>query len=330
MAAPVPKKEFYRLEKIDTVPGNYYPLTTVLKTEPIHYTDGQIYKIRYFSMHKMVDRMKSVGEIDFRRFWYEKVNGTMADKSIGSDTIFFGKVMQLAPIVHCIEAFTTTVSHSFKEPKKKRKNIYIYVSFGIRKDLFQQYFKSGCTVIPYIERIMIEDPYSNFRRTKIRADENPKGNSFVKAPETPILRRWKDWCKLTNSKQYITILEAMKLQMDENPVDGLPPLEKYMENQEFFIPDTSGENKEKIMAIKVNIPWETANQMEVIIKNYNSDPNNIEKLSKTDYVSKAVQLLNSNMDLRYSNPKLYEQYMKKQFKAKTKAKENTTNKKEAK
>lgn len=307
------KKDVYRIEKVDTVPTNYYPMDVILKTSPIRYPEDKIYKARYFSMHNMVDRMRAENETNLKKYWYEKVNSTIADQTISSDIIHFGKVLQLAPIVHLVEIFIININKELKNSKNKnkieqeRKNNIFYVSFGIRKDLFKQYFESGCTVIPYINKIETMKTKKKEKGTTIGVDGT---KSKINAVYSPILEQWKDWCKWSGISQGVAVLEALQMQMAAYPLDGLPPLEKYYEEPNYVMPDLNVSNTEDVFNMKLRVPKDIANQMEVIVKNYNLDPLNAEKISKNDYVYKAISALNANMDLKYSNPQLYKQYMK--------------------
>lgn len=294
MATPHRIKNRYRLSEIDMVPENYFPMDEILKTRSIHVSAMDSKIMRNNTLRNMVNRMKSEGRDDFMTYWREKVNSPVADK-LTADIFPFLKILRLAPVCHLIEIF----------PQERRKKLNaehfreIYISFGIRQDLFRLYFETGDIPNVLDDTVIKRTRQQSFVKVGDNSNENR-----LSVPACPQLRRWRDWCKLAKKNQSVATLEALSDYMEANPVDGLPPVEDYRDRQP-VIAESVKTNKAAVRNVKIS--ENVQKQMYAIIYNYNADPATVDPIGIDDYVEQAIVRLNAQMPLKYSAPDIYKE-----------------------
>ena len=116
-----------------------------------------------------------------------------------------------------------------------------------------------------------------------------------------VFKRWKDWCRLKGYKMKYAASEALRMQIDNDPDDRLPPEIEYMSKQPPVVTDKRPVKGIDRVTCRILRP-----QMLVakdIVAAYNARHlYDIEgPMSETRYVSMAVEMLNNIMGKEYLN-----------------------------
>ncbi len=289
-----PKKAKNCLEFIDVVPRNYYSLTDILRHESIGMTEKEVLLFRREAFEATCKYMKENGFIDFKLFWNENIS------VLPSEINRFANILKISKIAHLIEAFE---HKRFSSNKSKYPSNYI--SFGIRKNYVKEFFGSKGTIIPEKKQYGNSgnaEYTSKYPRTQLKiVDGEPK----IDLVKTPVYVNWRKWCKIKNLPYSIAALQAMELQMERNPVEGLEDIEKMaIVSPVEKLDDYYGVLRQKVT---VCLNEDVYKLMKIIINNFNKDPKNLsqKKVSIGSYINDAINLMNSKVDLKYSNPELF-------------------------
>lgn len=287
---------------------DYFPMIDILT----HYVDKTKAKeIRTETFRAVKDIMLKLKVTDFKGFW--ELNVKQFDEKIN----VFMTVPQIrvyAPLIEVIENRRIPKGH--KDKKRDLKEMNTYISFGIKKQVLIDYAKDK--EVKEIAKVGRPKETKTVKYGMYRFRIVPGDNSSrVYAPRTPTLEMWRDWCKLNQIPQRDAILQAMQVQIDDNPTENLPPLESYTKQFPVDMADIEPltQNNRKNIMIDKNVD-EISKQ---IIKNYNIVNFN-QHLTYSEYVSNAIDLLNKQLYSKYfdltkeqkdENLKMYQDYMNK-------------------
>lgn len=284
----------YRLDTSERVPEDYYGIIDILSSNTIHESMETIQEYRKNTFRNIITEMRKENTTDIQSWWYTHINAPNIEIPYGSDKIWFLKNSYLSKIIKLIEIF---IDARPSGSGKKRKDMY-YISFGVSKENFETYFKSNGSVVPVVKRQRRKDVGGHDHKyDHIIVDGTPSGKQ-VRVPMVPELQRWKDWCKLNGYQYGGAVLEAMKAQIESNPVEGLPPIEKYTTKTVTLVSNLKpNESKNLLLSLKAD----QYNDAKNIIEKYNKvNRVSIEKkMSMAEYVNKAVSMLNSVMAEEY-------------------------------
>ena len=290
----VVKQDRYKLEKVDVVPDDYYGITEILSSNFIHESPENIKKWREQTLKNVIAAMKEADKLDIIRWWREHITHPDVLVTYSSDFIWLMKNTYLARAIKLVEIFVEE-----RRPKNVNASRF-YVSWGIKKEYFKIFFESGGKEIP---RLRVEGQNG----TSI-----PEGSHTVKEglPDTEeqnfisrdaVFKRWKDWCRLKGYKMKYAASEALRMQIENEPDDRLPPEIEYMSKQPPVVTDKRPVKGIDRVTCRIMRP-----QMLVakdIVAAYNARHlYDIEgPMSETRYVSMAVEMLNNIMGKEYLN-----------------------------
>lgn len=215
---------------------------------------------------------------------------------------FFAEHDKIAPISGIIQCFQKIF------PSDKYS---IYISFGIKKELLKEYFDTG--ICPKIEW-----PSYMTRDAVIFGTEDIKffADKIIKIPKNQLYQKFLTWCRKRNISESDALTIALSLLMKKYKINSTKDFGEYepitVLDRNLFS-DTSMVNAEERAVYFSGV---VLSQADKIIARYNRDPDNVEK-KKMDfktYCNNAVALLNKSMPDKYTNPKIFYEYLKKKSK----------------
>lgn len=313
----------YLSGKDEFVPEKYIPLTEIFSdgsyalpgNDPDRWCLGSVTldNMRRATFREVKRRYELSGANTFASFW----NGNLdAINQMGLNQ--FSKLSSFKDLAGSIICFDHIVLNSKKTHKIN------YVSFGIKKEIYERYYmelKHSISEGRLMKDVNTYDPKKRrlndtfqTQKTTIRFDSlDPKRPYLVAVAKNELFLRFEKWCNLNRIKKSDAIYEAIKLIMEQNPIEELEPLESFKiksgitTNQVVFLGEKS-QNKKFLSEIPTNI----YNDMCGIIRRFNLDPVNADKkrLSISTYVAQAVLAFNKSVPLKYINPELYDEYKK--------------------
>lgn len=284
----------YKLDTSERVPEDYYGIIDILSSNTIHESMETIQEYRKNTFKNIIVEMKKENTTDIQSWWYTHINDPDIELPYGSNVIWFLKNSYLSKIIKLIEIF---IHARPSGSGKKRKDMY-YISFGVSKENFETYFKSNGTVVPVVKRRRRKDVGGHDHKyDHIVLDGTSRGKQ-VRVPMVPEFQRWKDWCKLNGYRYGGAVLEAMNAQIEANPVDNLPPIEKYTTETVTLVSNVKSEQPKEFL---VSLSSSQYNEARNIIERYNKvNTTSVgRKMNMTEYINKAISMLNSVMAEEY-------------------------------
>lgn len=215
---------------------------------------------------------------------------------------FFAEHDKIAPIASIIQCFQKRFTND---------KYSVYISFGIKKELLKEYFDTG--ICPKIEW-----PSYMTRDAVIFGTEDIKffADKIIKIPKNQLYHKFLTWCRKRNISESDALTIALSLLMKKYKINSTKDFGEYepitVLDRNLFS-DAAMENAEERVVYFSGVVLSQANK---IIARYNRDPDNVEK-KKMDfktYCNNAVALLNKSMPDKYTNPKIFYEYLKKKSK----------------
>ncbi len=310
-------------DRDEFVPASHIPLYALF-IEPEQSRDlfsVDTGELRRKAMYKNVlAEFKRVKADNFANFW-----NYYAFEIVASGMVEFHQYEPLEGLCQYIECFER------KLPNRKKTGLTTHISFGLNKHVIKSYFDAkqeaeatGVEFVPPPKAVRYPAPImkTDFYKEVVHASASPANASIKDArvflQRIVCNRMFKHWAllnKLTYSQAMVRILQDF---FENNEFEGMHPPEFY-ENEESVLeayadvprPATRDVN------VTVGIGYEMALTMERIIKNYNNAYENKGKplWSMSSYIKDAIALLNTTINLKYSNPKLYRQIKDEEVRA---------------
>ena len=242
------------------------------------------------------------GADDYTKFWNFHVE-EISEMRLNE----FAKFEPLEPYCRYIEAF--------KKKKKSNGKIRWVISFGIKKSTIEKFLeeKERCRRedIPFIPPTIKKGRKPIKEMIDFGTYQLYTGNvNEISIEKGALYERFKKWAALQGITLREAGLMAINSVIDLYPVDDLEELSDF---QKITVFDKNYLAKKdvfkEIKPYKANINGETFCKAEKILYRYNLDPTNVcKEKNMNQYVNEALELMNSKMPLKYSNPDLYEQY----------------------
>lgn len=281
----------------DTHIGLYYILTNP-KNKTLKISEKHCQLIREKTYNGLNAIYREYGSPSYADLWNYNLN---AINENGYN--HFITISQLVPFAQCIECFEKAII--INEYNNRR----LMISFAISKENLAAYAKN---------------PNSN---KKMQLKLPPKSRDqvifgFAKIPFfgkrttdieiNALYLKFKHWCKIKEIEESKGILIALESLLNNYPLTGLDDTDKYNTITEIdrnVFRDRKYEGKE---TIETELSSKLLSEAKDIIYNYNLDVENLTEndISLDTYLNNALYLMNQNMPLKYSNPKLYEEQQK--------------------
>lgn len=283
----------YRVPLEDRVPEDYYSITEILSTNKIHESPKVILKWRQKTVGNVLTLMQKEGELNIKKWWIENINLSDVELAFSSDVILFMKNTYLAKAIKLVEVFIERVN----PPNRKKQGCLLYVSFGIKKQWFKDFFESGGTIVPDLQR---RRGVAQGVDSRIRDNDKVKvadSNRFVEVHGDALYRRWKDWCKLKGYESIYAIADAMRDQIESDPADELPEESEYLK----YVRPKVFEKKQKVGRQNVPVDRDVMYEANQIVQAYN-ERHLYDKegpMTQRRYVKMAVCMLNDIMGKEY-------------------------------
>lgn len=288
------KQDRYKLEKTDIVPEDYYGISEILSSNFIHESPENIKKWRQETLKNVIAAMKEAGKRDIIRWWREHICHPDVRVDYSSDFIWLMKNSYIAKAIKLVEIFVE--ERRIYNNKVSR----FYVSWGIKKEHFKTFFESGGKIVPRLKP-NAENGKALSEHTACTKNEDNETEECNFITRDAVFKRWKDWCRLKGYKMKYAAPEALRLQIENDPDDRLPPEIEYMSKQPPVVTDKRPVKGIDRVTCRIMRP-----QMLVakdIVAAYNTRHlYDIEgPMTETRYVSMAVEMLNNIMGKEYLN-----------------------------
>lgn len=319
----MPKKYEYYLSKNDcVVPDDFIPVWDLF-SEPKYALPGypedqwcigakaldEMRRKTYREFKKRYDMSKA---ISFSSYWNSHIDSI---NNLGINE--FTKLHCFAELSSVMMCFEQTIKNKHNDNKRK------YVGFGIRKTIYENYYRS---IRKSVQTGTIPEPVNMHEPKKRRSCSSTSRNLYhfyfestvagkkhaVSINKNEVFEMFSEWCRRKNRQKKDAIYEALLLLMKENPVDGLGSPKDYAKNIDIEQDQTSVQNAVGLTVRKVKVEHELLEFIEDIIKRYNSDPENKAKpkLTFTMYAKQAFIAFNKKLPLKYVDPEAYQEYLK--------------------
>lgn len=308
----------YLSRKDEYVPENYIPLNDLLSDGKYalygYSSDGwcigwkTLDKFRRRTFNNVMKHFEQSDADSFSRFWNGNLD-SINDKGLNE----FAKIPALSEICVAMIAFQKTIES--KSTKIKRK----YVSFGIKREIYERYAKSieeaGINGEPpkkvdlYDIHKKRSSDFFQYKRTNIEFN-----GKWVELHKNELFLMFEKWCKLKRKTKKDALYEAMTLIMQQQPVEGLGDITDYQDKNRVLKPNCQevGRLKDYVSVKLIYMPKELEDIVSGIISRFNDDPINKGKgtLDFTKYITQAVMEFNKKIPLKYIDPVAYEEYLK--------------------
>lgn len=295
-------------QRDEFVPDTHIGIYSIFRNEKntaIYMSESQCQEMRletYKNVYELYQRYGSRDYVSFFNVNREEIN------ELGMNT--FAKNPKFAPVSGLVECF----GKQYKLKSNGRKRLAI--SFGVNKSLLAEYFKrveesrrtGRKLIVPKLKRAsQKQKDIIIFGDTEIDVD-----GKTLRIERNALYNQFKHWCDITDMPEETAVMMALKAFLEQNPIDGLMELHKYKVQTPFdrylYVQPKMGEPPEKET---IQFDGDIYALARKIIERYNADVENITKVKMDihSYVNNAVHYLNSNMDLKYTNPELYREQM---------------------
>lgn len=257
-------------------------------------------------------RFQISGARSFAKYW----NGNLdAINSMGLNE--FAKLSCFSELATAMICFEEVVKNKNNDNRRR------FVSFGIRKDIYEGYAESLREALETGQMPNKVNLFDNRKKrlndlfmaplTSITFKDAQGHNHAIQINKNEIFYKFERWCKIKGIQKKQGIYDAMVLMMEQNPVDGL-------EDVKAFTKDSGINSREVVLStceksgcfIQIKFPESITNQMRSIIRRFNSDPENKVKnkqLTTNTYITNAIAAYNKRMPLKYSDPIAYKEYL---------------------
>lgn len=289
------RKLFPKLtEKDEYIPNTHIGMYSIFrnpKNQKVYMSESSCQNLRIKTFNGLLELFKKYGSPDFADFFNYNIE---VISQLGLNYFaFHPKIAPLANIIEC-----------FEKPIETAYNTEMHISFGISKQLLKQYFTSG-----YVPKNLYPLPV---KRDFIlfNADEVYCGrNETIRVNRNALYRQFKDWCDIQGIDFEDGVMMALETLLKDYPAEQLKDRAAY---DYVTIFDKHLWARPKVEKGKVSetvtLPKTVVNIANTIIERYNRDVNNITKqIDFSKYVANALYLLNSNIDLKYRDPELYQE-----------------------
>lgn len=229
----------------------------------------------------------------------------------------FSKLSCFSELCTAMMCFEKTIQNKHNTNKRK------YVGFGIRKKIYENYYKSIKESIEtgnIPKKVDLFDPKKKRRselsivqKTTLYFDsDNPNRKYAIEVGKNELYLMFEQWCKLSGETKKDALYKAMRLLMEQNPIKGLEDSKLFARNIDVEKNEIIVNSKCKQSSVKVNMSGELYEQILGIIKRYNLDPENASKskLNISSYATQAFSLFNKKIPLKYSDPVAFKEYLK--------------------
>ncbi len=234
---------------------------------------------------------------------YDKFYNSYAYEIYASGANPFSRFDNLEHLCKCIECFVV--------PQKSIADIYTHrVSFGIRQENVERYFKAkaeaeekGIEFIPPDYHKAGRKLQSGGKKYGVENFIDNRGTTTL-VQTNAISKRFAHWHQLQGISRCDACLMAMEAVVKLHPHVDILPLEEYQTINRFDVYSPQSKSQHKLTKKCLSIHSETCETAMQIIKRYNEHVDNIlnKKWTLSSYTTNALKLLNSKVDLKYSNP----------------------------
>lgn len=306
----LPKVETkYRLflsEKDEYVPSTHigmYSLFRNPENTSVYMSESRCQSMRYKTYSKTMELFKKYRTLSFCTFF--NYNADILTK-LGVN--YFATHDKFAPIAELVESFPHKIETT---PVPSQA-----ISFGIDRMVLKSYLES----LRKGTNFWTAPPISVIKRKKVQLekrdfvlfDEEETKMDYWKSihmPRNPLYNRFLDWCEIQGIQAHEGMLMAIDELLKSHPADGLKDLTEYDYIAELDVPlYAKPRERSKRVEMPVEFSGKLYSEAEAIIERYNREPKNSAKKINFDvYCNNALFLMNSNMDLQYRNPNLYDE-----------------------
>lgn len=314
--------DFYLSTKDQYVPKNYIPLTDLLMNPKYAlpcYTPEEwcigfkaVNEMRKKTFSAAKKRFNLTGAKSFKTFW----NGNLDAINEAGINEFY-KLTAFRDLSTGMVAFEEIIQST----NNKRNNRY--VSFGVSKENYYIYcekLKKSISEGRMLESINLYDRHKrrtndlfNVQTVSIRIDGPMKKDQYsVTLHKNDLFLEFEQWCKIKGKTKKQSIYEAIKLLMEQNPVDqkdtqGLLSKKNGFSSLEVVI----GARTDGTVQKQVKLPAQLYDTLEAIIRRFNSDPSNISKgnVTLSTMVTQALSEYVRRLPLKYVDPIAYKEYL---------------------
>lgn len=299
----------YRLflsEKDEYVPNTHvgmYSLFRNPENKSIYMSESQCQSIRQKTYKNVMELFKRYETPSFCTFF--NYNADILTK-LGVN--YFSTHNKIAPIAELVESFPYQVETDSVPAQA--------ISFGIEKLTLKKYLESVRNGTDF----WMNPPISVVKRKKLQQEkrdfimfgEEPVKMDYWKTvymPRNPLFHQFIDWCRLQHLRLAEGMLMAIECLLKDRPAEGLKDITEYDYIDELDVPlYAKPRESSKRVRRDVLLSGKICAIADKIIERYNRDPQNIAKRMDFNlYCNNALHLLNQNMDLKYTDPTVYEE-----------------------
>lgn len=268
------------------------------------------YRVKTF--REIKKRFQISGARSFSTYW----NGNLdAINSMGLNE--FAKLSCFSELATAMICFEQVVKNKNNDNRRR------FISFGIRKDIYEGYRESLREALEKGDLPKKANLFDNRKRrlndlfaaplTSITFKDKDGKNHAIQINKNEIFYKFERWCKIKGIQKKQGIYDAMVLMMEQNPVDGLEDVKAFTKNSGIDSREVVLSTCEKSGCfMQIKFPESITNQMRSIIRRFNSDPENKVKnkqLTTNTYITNAIAAYNKRMPLKYSDPIAYKEYL---------------------
>lgn len=324
MGGKPPGYRMFLSEKDEYVPDDFLSITQIF-TNPKCALPGftpeewclgknKLKEMREKTFYSVRKRFYEAGAPMYDRYWNSNLD---AINHLGLNE--FSKLSCFIDLAQVMICFETAIETKYMKGSKRK-----YISWGIRKKLYRQYYDN-----------LKEAVDNGTEPKKIKLYENKKNNrgklSYVNLPKTTAIFGWPDgttrkvkfeeneiyytfmqWSKIKGIERKRALYAAMITLMEKYPVKELENLkiEKRQTDIEEVREIAIQNNRIGSKAFSLLMPEELNKQIDDIVQRFNNDPANMgeQKLYKKVFMVQALQFYIKHLPLKYTNPQLLDEY----------------------
>lgn len=278
-----------------------YPLLRNKKNVSAYLSEEDCQKMRKDTFQNVLDMFKKYGSPDYADFF--NYNAEVIAE-IGMNHFSFHP--KLSPVCLLIECFSfPCINHAGEKSQA--------ISFGINRELLQQYLKSYAEAqkkgtLVDIPKLVRKPPEKRDLILYGEARIDIGGGNTFKTARNALYNRFLDWCDIQGISEQEGAAMALETVLQAYPSERLKDISEYdliteFDRPLFALPKREYRDTEETIVVSGTIRGISKK----IIERYNRDPDNIAKpkLTFDKYVNNALFLMNNSIGLKYRNPGLY-------------------------